>query len=516
MNSVRDGLSTYSYDTTDQITAADHTGQSDESFTYDANGNRTSVTLGSANGSSTVTAHNRILNDGKSTYTYDAEGNRTSKTDIATGHKVEYSWNHANQLIAVVYKTYNNTVTKSVEYQYDALGRRIGKSVDDNGDSTMDRRETLVYDGAGLLADAAGSIHIGGPNGALNQAGWTDQLLFQFTDSDADSSSFSPLGTRYLNGPAVDQIFAVESTSGDPLWALTDHQGTPRDWVQQTTVNGNSSTAIAQHIRYTAFGAISSVIDSSGAPLDARLSPLASYTGQLYDADADLMYYRARWYDPILGKFLNDDPMGFAAGDANVSRYVGNAGNFRFDATGLYDEAIYDPKDPDEIFHQILPPFLHPNFTEPTISDVMQDVAHAVLDPYKDELINVLELKPQWLVGVGTAGVGVGVVLVDQGVINEVPLPPKKIFSLPLTEHMILTQTVEQTWELGKEPWRLNDDRWRITPTTQLTVDLTDSPWILPPLRQVYIFETTPQISFPFHDPTKPTFVLDIGIHTAE
>jgi RHS repeat-associated protein len=516
MNSVRDGLSTYSYDASSQLTAADHTGQTDESFTYDANGNRTSVTLGAANGSSTVTAHNRILNDGKSTYTYDAEGNRTSKTDIATGHKVEYSWNHANQLIAVVYKTYNNTVTKSVEYQYDALGRRIGKSVDDNGDSTMDRRETFVYDGAGLLADAAGSIHIGGPNGALNQAGWTDQLLFQFTDADADGASSSPVATRFFTGPAVDQIFAVESASGDPLWALTDNQGTPRDWVQQTTVNGNSSTTIAQHIRFTAFGAISSVVDSTGNPIDANLVPLSSFTGQLYDADAGLMYYRARWYDPVLGKFLNDDPMGFAAGDANVTRYVGNAVNFRFDATGLYDEPIYDPKDPDEIFHQILPPFLHPSFTEPTISDVLQDVAHAVLDPYKDELINVLELKPKWLVGVGTAGVGVGVVLVDQGVINEVPLPPKKIFSLPLTEHMILTQSVAQTWELGNEPWRLNDDLWRITPTTQLAVDLTDFPWILPPWQQVYIFETRPQISFPFYDPTKPTFVYDIGIHTAE
>ena len=340
MNSVKDGLSTYSYDTTDQITAADHTGQSDESFTYDANGNRISVLPGSPDPAATVTTHNRILNDGTSTYTYDAEGNRTSKTDIATGHKVEYSWNHANQLIAVVYKTYNNTVTKSVECQYDALGRRIGKSVDDNGDSTMDRRETLVYDGAGLLADAAGSIHIGGPNGALNQAGWTDQLLFQFTDADADGTSSSPIATRFFTGPAVDQIFAVESASGDPLWALIDHQGTPRDWVQQTTINGNSATISAQHVQYTAFGAISFIVDASGNLLDASLVPLSSFTGQLYDADADLMYYRARWYDPVLGKFLNDDPMGFGAGDANVSRYVGNRSVSRADATGMEDREL--------------------------------------------------------------------------------------------------------------------------------------------------------------------------------
>jgi len=94
----------------------------------------------------------------------------TSKTNITTGAKTEYTWNHANQLAAVTFKTSTNVVTKSVQYQYDALGRRIGKSVDDTGDDNMDRRESFIYDGSGLLADAAGSIHIAGPNGALNQA----------------------------------------------------------------------------------------------------------------------------------------------------------------------------------------------------------------------------------------------------------------------------------------------------------------------------------------------------------
>lgn len=454
MNSVKDGLSTYSYDTTDQITAADHTGQSDESFTYDANGNRISVLPGSPDPAATVTTHNRILSDGTSTYTYDLEGNRTSKTDIATGHKVEYSWNHANQLISVVYKTYNNTVTKSVEYQYDALGRRIGKSVDDNGDAIMDRRETFVYDGAGLLADAAGSIHIGGPNGALNQAGWTDQLLFQFTDADADSSSFSPLATRYLYGPAVDQIFAVESASSDPLWALTDHQGTPRDWVQQTTVNGNSSTTIAQHIRYTAFGAILSVVDAAGSPLAASLSPLSSFTGQSYDANADLMYYRARWYDPILGKFLNDDPMGIAAGDVNLSRYVGNSWA-KVDPTGLqppdsnepnwqdpnwliqfYLKGIDRPPEPampgppEKGFNQIAIPEPHIEYTP---QQFLQIAAQSWLEPLKPEVNagSVLQFVEEYPVVSSLAVAGV-VYAVAQGHINEFPLPTQTIYQTQL------------------------------------------------------------------------------------
>ncbi len=54
----------------------------------------------------------------------------------------------------------------------------------------MDRRESYIYDGAGLLA---GAVHIAGPNGALNQAGWTDQMILSFTDSDADSSQSEEL-----------------------------------------------------------------------------------------------------------------------------------------------------------------------------------------------------------------------------------------------------------------------------------------------------------------------------------
>ncbi|MCA9036774.1 MAG: hypothetical protein KDA91_16685 [Planctomycetaceae bacterium] len=84
---------------------------------------------------------------------------------------VEYSWSHVNQLTAVTYKDANSVVTKSVTYRYDALGRRIGKSVDETGDGIVDRSETYIYDGAGLLADASGSIHISGPNGETGQHG---------------------------------------------------------------------------------------------------------------------------------------------------------------------------------------------------------------------------------------------------------------------------------------------------------------------------------------------------------
>ncbi|NEZ65245.1 hypothetical protein D0962_21115 [Leptolyngbyaceae cyanobacterium CCMR0082] len=37
------------------------------------------------------------------------------------------------------------------------------------------------------------------------------------------------------------------------------------------------------------------------------------------------MYYRARYYDPAVGRFISEDPLGFDAGDANLYRYVFNS-----------------------------------------------------------------------------------------------------------------------------------------------------------------------------------------------
>jgi hypothetical protein len=47
------------------------------------------------------------------------------------------------------------------------------------------------------------------------------------------------------------------------------------------------------------------------------------------------MYYRARWYDPGQGRFLSEDPIGFAGGDTNLYAYVGNDPVLFADPLGL-------------------------------------------------------------------------------------------------------------------------------------------------------------------------------------
>jgi YD repeat-containing protein len=100
-----DGYSNYSYDSNDQVTVVDHSYQTDETYTYDANGNRTNTGY-------TTSTNNLVTSDGTYNYTYDDEGNRTSRTKISDSTKVEYTWDYRNRLTDVVFKTAGGTVTK--------------------------------------------------------------------------------------------------------------------------------------------------------------------------------------------------------------------------------------------------------------------------------------------------------------------------------------------------------------------------------------------------------------------
>ena len=59
------------------------------------------------------------------------------------------------------------------------------------------------------------------------------------------------------------------------------------------------------------------------------------YTGREWDGEIGLQYNRARYYDPSTGRWISQDPIGFAGGDANLYRYVGNSPTNATDRCGL-------------------------------------------------------------------------------------------------------------------------------------------------------------------------------------
>jgi len=63
------------------------------------------------------------------------------------------------------------------------------------------------------------------------------------------------------------------------------------------------------------------------------------YTGREFDSH-DLYYYRARYYDPNVGRFISQDPIEFLAGDVNFYRYVGNDPVNWVNPSGLCGEGL--------------------------------------------------------------------------------------------------------------------------------------------------------------------------------
>jgi RHS repeat-associated protein len=98
---------------------------------------------------------------------------------------------------------------------------------------------------------------------------------------------------------------------------------------------------VDRHRKYDPFG------DRRGtaAPTDI----VFGYTGKYFDDVTGLQNNWNRWYDPKQGRFISQDPIGFAGGDENLYRYVGNSPTNATDPSGLQDPAIEKEKRRDEL-----------------------------------------------------------------------------------------------------------------------------------------------------------------------
>jgi RHS repeat-associated protein len=78
---------------------------------------------------------------------------------------------------------------------------------------------------------------------------------------------------------------------------------------------------------YNAFGNIVALLNPTSEVVGS-LGPAGSlpllFTSREFDAETGLYYNRARYLDPTTGRWTTQDPLGFAAGDANLYRYVSN------------------------------------------------------------------------------------------------------------------------------------------------------------------------------------------------
>ncbi len=135
----------------------------------------------------------------------------------------------------------------------------------------------------------------------------TTNLTYDGVDLVAEYNSGGTLLRRYVHGPGVDEplVWYEGTTTTNKTWLYQDQLGS----VIGTANSAGTSTAIHSYGPY-------------GEP-NIATGIRFRYTGQQFLGSLNLYYYKARFYSPALGRFLQTDPIG-TADDLNLYAYVGN------------------------------------------------------------------------------------------------------------------------------------------------------------------------------------------------
>jgi RHS repeat-associated protein len=277
---VDDGVqTTYSYDADNELTGAGST-----AYSYDSTGNRNSTGY-------VVGTGNELLSDGTYTYTYDNEGNLSTKrdgSDITT-----YTYDNRNRLIGVI-ETVGGTLQAQATYTYDVLGNRLEEDDYSGGVLTVTR---FAYDGENVWADL---------------------------------TSGNALETRRLFLDGSDLLLARISAAGSAAWYDTDHLESVRDVVNY------AGTMVLDQITYDAYG-------NKSTESSPSMGDRYGYTGREWDPKVQLQYNRARYFDPGIGAWTSEDPLGFKSGDVNLFRYLVDDPTKTTDPSGLAPESEKQP-----------------------------------------------------------------------------------------------------------------------------------------------------------------------------
>jgi RHS repeat-associated protein len=180
---------------------------------------------------------------------------------------------------------------------YDALGRCVQRNL--NGTTTY-----YTYDGERPILEYASSTGIVGRN---------------------------------VYGKGIDEILMRTDpgvNSGYPFYYAQDHEGSVTHLLNGCTAPSSQTGNVLEKYAYDAFG-VATFMDSNGNNLNPNATVFNNrflFTGREYAATYRGTYistfsfyeYRARAYNPNLGRFMSEDPKLFDAGDYNLFRYCHN------------------------------------------------------------------------------------------------------------------------------------------------------------------------------------------------
>ncbi len=221
----------------------------------------------------TVNNLHEYLTVGGISFSHDANGN-LSDDGIHT-----YSYDAMNRLTQVQLKSDESTLT---EFRYDALGRLISK---------ITPTETINY--------------------------YYD-LRFRIIEEQINDTTFA----TYIYGPGQDEILRME-TGGQIYYYHSDSRS---NVLAVTDLLGN----VVERYQYDPYGKIS-IFNSTGSPVSGSLiGNTFFYKGKKYHPEVGLYFFRARFFSPLIGRFLTRDPIGYGL--------------------NLYEYAYSDPINFDDVF----------------------------------------------------------------------------------------------------------------------------------------------------------------------
>ena len=276
-----DGLHQYTYDPTYQLTDVDYPARENQHYVYDPAGNRDTVTEGIDVTSYSVNDANRYMSVGDTTYGYNHNGCLTRKT-TSTG-TTYYQYDYENRLTNVI------ASESEAIYTYDYMGRRIKV----NNDGTITK---YIYDGNRVIAE-------------------TDDT--------------SALICEYVYGVSIDEaLYMIKG--GSFYYYHYDGLGSARAIT-------DSSEATIETYTYDVYGR-PTIYNSLGQEIpESQFGNPYYFTGRRFDKTSGLYYYRNRYYNCELGRFMSPDPIGQADGP-NLYTYVRNDPVNWIDPLGLLSQ----------------------------------------------------------------------------------------------------------------------------------------------------------------------------------
>jgi RHS repeat-associated protein len=203
---------------------------------------------------------------------YDANGNLCARdgTTCTNGSTI-YEWDAENRLVNV-----KQGSTTLASFAYDGKGKRVQKVA---GGITS----SYIYDEQNLVQERLSS-----------------------------GQSYD-----YVQSAEVDRPLARRDQTGVVSYYLADHLGS----IAQTT---NSAGAVTLTREYDPWGNL----------LQGSTTGGYAFTGREWDPEAGLHYYRARYFDSTVARFISEDPLG-PAGGTNRYAYVTNSPLRYLDPFGL-------------------------------------------------------------------------------------------------------------------------------------------------------------------------------------